>query len=144
MSNLNAKPFDREAHLEYIVKWWEFYYEGEVFPEYCIPKHGVCVLHEGRPVGTIFLYVNDSKLAHLAFPVIDPEVQVREKREILDELVQKGKEYAVELLGQPAVIFGITHNKSVGNSMKKVGFVDNGPMKTFACSVGGGYVEFLQ
>lgn len=142
--NLVILPFDKEAHLPLVIKWWEWYYEGDQFPDYCIPGNGVLALYDGQPVGVIFLYINDSKMAHLAFPIINPDVSVRQKLEILSELVEGGIKFGKQKLGEKAVIFAITHNNSVGSALKKSGFVDNGTMKTFALSIGDADIEFLE
>jgi len=144
MHDITIEPFRREKHLSLVEKWWALYYDGDVFPDYCVPENGVVAVNEGRVIGSIFLYINDSDLAHMAFPIIDPDVSIREKIEVMSCLVEGGTEEAKKKLGEKAVIFAITHNRSVGSALKKSGFEDNDTMKTFAYAVGDADIEFLE
>lgn len=142
--NIILAPFDKAEHLPLVKQWWAFYYEDEEFPEYCVPKHGVVAFVDGNLVGSIFLYVNDTKICQMIFPIVNPDVMVRDKLKIVDELVEGGKKEAAKILGKIGVVFALTHNGSVERSLVRAGFSDTGVMKTLAYPIGDGYIDFIK
>lgn len=142
--NISIIPFNKTEHLPLIKKWWAFYYEGEDFPDYCVPQHGVVAMIDNQPIGSVFLYVNDTKICQMIFPVVDPDVKIRDKISVIDQLLEGAKSRAKEILGDICIVFALTHNNSVERSLQKCGFRNTGDMKTLAYPFGDAYIDFIE
>lgn len=141
-SIITYEKFSKEKHFSFIKECWKAYYNDD-FPIDCMPENGIVALQDGEPIGSIFIYISDSKLAIMGYAMIVDKIEVREKLVILQQLVDIAKKLCEEELGI-TVILGMTGNNSVGAAMMRSGFIDNGDIKTFIYSVGGADIEFLK
>jgi len=88
--------FDKTRDYETISKWWEHHKYPILSTEF-LPENGFLAIHEGTPIGAMFLFKTDSTFMHMDFPVTNPEAPSEVRHEALKLLVEGCKLLAKEL-----------------------------------------------
>lgn len=112
---------DKEKHFENLNKWWNLYYNGEI-PESFVPKHGSVIYFRGKLVASCFLYINDTKLCHLDFCMVDPEMGAGRRVFFLRHVIEAGIKKAKEIVGDDVTIWSLTDHAVVGRVYQEKGF----------------------
>jgi len=98
-------------HHEKLVKqWWESRQNIE-FPARLLSDTGMVAYHESRPVAAAFLYLTNSKVAWIGWPISDPESDAEVRSEALNavfenlqsEARRNGHELIFTISGIPAL-----------------------------------------
>lgn len=139
---IEVGDLDKEKHYETLTKWWDIYYNGEI-PENFVPKHGSVIYFRGKLVAACFLYINDTKLCHLDFCMVDPEMGAGRRVFLLREIVKAGVEKAKKLVGDDVTIWSLTDHAVVGRVYQEKGFHLLGEGDCFAYSENKKSIEFL-
>lgn len=136
--------FDKESHYVFIKEWWCKYYYADPPPESCVPRHGVIALFKGKPVASAFLYINETKLCHLDFCMVDPNMGAGRRVFFLRHIVDAGIKKAKQILGDEAVIWSLTDHAVVGRIYQEKGFKCLGEGDCFAYTESATNVKFLE
>lgn len=136
--------FDKEIHYPIVKEWWNTYYYSDAPPENCIPKYGVVAVFKGEPVATCFLYINDTKLCHMDFCMVNPAMGSGRRVFFLRHIVEAGIKKAKEILGDDAIIWSLTDHAVVGRVYQEKGFECLGEGDCFAYTERKKDIEFLK
>ena len=73
---MNCRTYENSDYST-VVRWWECQ-RINVVPSSILPKCGIVVEHEGKPVGAIWAYMDNSiGVSFLAYPTVAPEALER-------------------------------------------------------------------
>ena len=144
VTKFDVIDFVKEDHLEIMNGWWGGYYFEEAIPEQYIPKHGCVILYKGKPVASCFLFINDTKLCHMDFCIVDPDLGAGRRVFFLQHVIDAGIAKAKKILGEDVVIWSLTDHAVVGRSYTKKGFECLGEGDCFAYTENKDNIEFLK
>ena len=142
--NLEAVDFDKTKHYSVIKEWWSRYGKSGEIPEACVPKHGVMILSSGKPMASCFLYINDTKLCHLDFCIVNPDLGAGKRVEFLRIIIAEGIYKAKAILGDDAMIWSLTDHSVVARIYNEIGFRCLGEGDCFVFAADNSNIKFLQ
>ena len=110
-----------DEHHETLCKWWDIYYNGKI-PRDFVPKHGSVAYFKGKLAAACFLFINDTKLCHLDFCMVDPEIGAGRRVYLLRKVVEAGLAKAREIVGEDVTVWSLTDHAVVGRVYQEQGF----------------------
>ncbi len=141
---IEAVVFDKAKHLPIIKGWWDLYEKSGQLPETCVPKNGVVILRNERPVASCFLYINDSRMCHMDFCIVDPDIGAGKRVAFLRTVIEEGIKRAKFLIGDDVVIWSLTDHAVVARVYQEKGFKSLGEGDCFAYASDETDIKFLQ
>lgn len=137
--------YNKEAHYEIVRQWWGLYYEGEEFPSECLPNMGAVALLKGVPAAVAFIYSSpDVKMAHIHFPMVDPELGAGRRIESLKAAISGAIEMAKKFLDGQGFIWCCTDHAVVARVYGQSGMTCAGEADVFYMPVGKQNCDFLK
>lgn len=144
MTSFEVGVYDKEELYPFLSQWWSLYYNNDVLPKDCVPKHGAVILSKDKPVALCLLYVSDTKICNLNFCMVDPSVGAGRKVFFLRHVVDAGIKEAQRIVGDDVIIWSLTDHAVVGRVYQEKGFECLGEGDCFSYSAKSKDIEFLK
>lgn len=135
--------FNKEIHLPVIQEWWHLYYGEITFPEDCVPETGAAVSYRGKLAGAAFIYLTNSSLIHIQYPVVDPGLGAGRRVNLLRTVISAAIDKCRTLLGGKGIIWACTDHSVVARIYSEHNMLCPGEADVFFMPLGGEPVKFL-
>lgn len=136
--------FDKTKHFDDINNWWSLYFDGDSFPIDCVPENGVVVSHKNKIVASCFIYVNETKLAHMAFAIADYNLGPGRRCFFVKKAIEASIQKTKEIVGEDVVIYSLTDHAVVGRMYVESGFTCIGEGDMYMYSSDKNKIDFIR
>lgn len=126
---LRLEPYRREEHYRLLQEWWRARGD-ECLPADVLPETGSVAVSSRGPIAICSIWLTNSRMAHLAFPIAAPDIPLLEAYRAVEMVIQGSVEIAREA-GYRA-IWATAENRGVDRILtKRAGFVRASPINSY-------------
>ena len=85
--SMDIVPWDVDKYQQKVLEWWDSR-QGVDFPVHFLPDTGRVAVLAGRPIAACFIYLTNSRVAHISWPITDPETHPEVRSEAINMCIE--------------------------------------------------------